>query len=78
MTFGRVGGEVAAADHDAWGVCTPNAGSGASSVHRFNEVEGGDLILGFAGDAPLPEVGGQNSEVRDLMFVVSRAKNQAR
>ena len=51
--------------------------AGRSSVRQFNEVEVGDLILDFAGDAPLPEVGaeprpgGRRSEVRDLVFVVN-------
>ena len=45
--------------------------AGSSSVRQFNEVEVGDLILDFPGDAALPEVGGQRSEVRDLVFVVN-------
>ncbi len=45
--------------------------AGRSSVRQFNEVEVGDLILDFPGDAALPEVGSQRSEVRDLVFVVS-------
>jgi len=45
--------------------------AGSSSVRQFNEVEAGDLILDFAGDAALPEVGGQSSKVRDLVFVVN-------
>jgi hypothetical protein len=45
--------------------------AGRSSVRQFNEVEVGDLILDFPGDASLPEVGGQRSEVRDLVFVVN-------
>ena len=45
--------------------------AGRSSVRQFNEVEVGDLILDFPGDAALPEVGSQRSEVRDLVFVVN-------
>jgi hypothetical protein len=45
--------------------------AGSSSVRQFNEVEVGDLILDFLGDAALPEVGSQRSEVRDLVFVVN-------
>ncbi len=45
--------------------------AGRSSVRQFNEVEVGDLILDFPGDAALPEVGGQRSEARDLVFVVN-------
>ena len=45
--------------------------AGSSSVRQFNEVEVGDLILDFPGDAALPEVGSQRSEVRDLVFVVN-------
>ena len=51
--------------------------AGRSQVKKLNEVEEGDLILDFAPDVPLPEVGGQRSEpnlglaVRDLVFVVN-------
>ena len=45
--------------------------AGTSRVRQFNEVEVGDLILDFPGDAALSEVGGQRSEVRDLVFVVN-------
>ncbi len=45
--------------------------AGSSSVRQFNEVEVGDLILDFPGDAPLPEVGSQRSEGRDLVLVVN-------
>lgn len=45
--------------------------AGRSQVKQFNEVEEGDLILDFAPDVPLPEVGGQRSGVRDLVFVVN-------
>jgi len=45
--------------------------AGRSRVKQFNEVEEGDLILDFAPDVALPEVGGQRSEVRDLVFVVN-------
>jgi len=45
--------------------------AGSSSVRQFNEVEVGDLILDFPGDAALPEVRSQRSEVRDLVFVVN-------
>jgi hypothetical protein len=51
--------------------------AGRSSVRQFNEVEVGDLILDFPGDAALPEdgteprLGSQRSEVRDLVFVLN-------
>jgi hypothetical protein len=50
--------------------------TGVSSVRQFNEVEVGDLILDFEGNAPIPEAGVEHrpgdrrSEVRDLVFVV--------
>jgi len=45
--------------------------AGTSRARLFNEVEVGDLILDFPGDAALPEVGSQRSEARDLVFVVN-------
>lgn len=40
-------------------------------MRQSNEVEVGDLILDFVVDAPLPGVGSQRSEIRDLVFMVS-------
>jgi hypothetical protein len=43
--------------------------TGASSVRQFNEVEVGDLILDFDGDAPIDAPSGETR--CDLMFVLN-------
>ena len=43
--------------------------AGRSSVRQFNEVEVGDLLLDFAGDAAIDAPSG--GALRDLVFVVS-------